>query len=441
MASVKEVGRRYNIYPWSVQKKVNPLNIVKAEGIYFWDDSGNKYYDMSSQLVNANLGHGNKKIAKAIKEQVDKLPFIAPSYSCDVRSEAAKRIVEVSGMPDAKVFFTNAGAESNENAIKMAKFYTGKWKVFSMYRSYHGATYGAASLTGEPRRFANEPGVPGFVKFDGPYSYRAPKHVVFKNEESVTQYYLELLANQILYEGPEQIAAIFLETVVGSNGILIPPNGYLEGVRKLCDQYNIVMVCDEVMAGWGRTGKWFAFQNWDIQPDMVTFAKGVTCGYVQLGGVIVNEKISKSFDDKKLFCGLTYCGHPIGCAAAIATIEAYIEDDIFNNVDKLGKILGEILEDMARRHVCIGEVRYIGLFSAIELVKDRETREPIVPFNEDKQNIMGNIINMLKAEGFSTYSHENNIIIAPPLIITEEELREAMEIIDKILDSVDNMVK
>ncbi|MFA5636384.1 MAG: aminotransferase class III-fold pyridoxal phosphate-dependent enzyme [Anaerovoracaceae bacterium] len=441
MSNVVEMGKKYNLYSWSAQRKLNPANIVKAEGIYFWDEDGKKYYDMSAQLVNMNLGHGNKKLIQAIKDQADKLPFLAPSFSCDVRSEAARKLVEISGLEDAKVFFTNAGAEANENAIKLAKAYTGKWKIFSMYRSYHGATYGAANLTGEPRRFINEPGIPGFIKFDGPYEYRAPKACKFEKEEDVTAFYLELLENQILYEGPDLIAAIFLETVVGSNGVLVPPKGYLEGVRALCDKYGICMVCDEVMAGFGRTGKWFAFQNWDVKPDLVSFAKGSTCGYVPLGGVIVSKKIAEFYDDNKMFCGLTYSAHPMGCAVAVAAIDAYKDDKVFENVLKVGKVLGEGLEALKAKHACVGDVRYIGLFSIVEFVKDKATREPIVPFGKDPDGIMPKILGMLRAEGFYTYAHENMIHVSPPLIITEQELKEALQMLDKVMDSVDNMIK
>jgi len=441
MSNVVEMGKKYNLYSWSAQSKINPTNIVKAEGIYFWDEDGKKYYDMSAQLVNMNLGHGNKKLIQAIKDQADKLPFLAPSFSCDVRTEAARKLVEVSGLEGAKVFFTNAGAEANENAIKLAKAYTGKWKIFSMYRSYHGATYGAANLTGEPRRFINEPGIPGFIKFDGPYAYRAPKACKFETEEDVTAFYLELLENQLLYEGTDNIAAIFLETVVGSNGVLIPPKGYLEGVRALCDRYNICMVCDEVMAGFGRTGKWFAFHYWNIKPDLITFAKGSTCGYVPLGGVIANKKISDFFDDNKMYCGLTYSAHPMGCAVAIAAIDAYKEDKVFENVLKVGKVLGEGLEALKAKHACVGDVRYIGLFSIVEFVKDKATREPIVPFGNDPEGIMPKILGMLRAEGFYTYAHENMIHVSPPLIITEQEMKEALQMLDKVMDSIDNMIK
>lgn len=439
MSVVKEKDRKYNLHSWSAQKAIDPRVITKAEGIYFWDEDGNKFYDMSSQLVNSNLGHGNKAIAQAIKDQADKIPFISPAFALDVRSEAAEAVIQTSGMKNAKVFFTNAGAESNENAIKMAKQYTGRWKIFSMYRCYHGASAGAGMLTGEPRHFANEPGPAGFIKYDGPYAYRAPHQVKFKDEDDVADFYLELLENQVRYEGPENIAAIFLETVVGSNGILIPPVKWIKGVRELCTRYGIVMVCDEVMAGWYRTGNAFAFQNFDIEPDLVTFAKGVTCGYVPIGGVIVSEKISKYFDDHKMMCGLTYNGHPMGCAAAVATIKEYDRLGIEENVAKQGKVLEDILKGYQEKHPCVGEIRRIGLFSAMEIVKD-DKGTPIVEFNDDPEGIMPKIIGMLMNEGFFTYAHENMIVVAPPLIITEEELTEAMKIMDKVLDSVDKMI-
>ena len=441
MSNIKENSKKYNLHSWSAQGKLQPMVVTKAEGIYFWDEDGNRYYDMSSQLVNLNLGYGNKAIIDAIKDQAEKMAFIGPGYALDVRSEAAKLIVEASGMEGGKTFFTNAGAEANENALKLARMYTGKWKVFSMHRSYHGATAGAGMLTGEPRHFANEPGGPGFVKFDGPYAYRAPKACVFNSEEDVTNFYLELLENQIKYEGAKLIAAIFLETVVGSNGILIPPKGYLEGVRALCDKYEILMVCDEVMAGWYRTGTNFAFQQFNIIPDMITFAKGCTCGYVPLGGVVVSKKIAEHFDSNVMLCGLTYSAHPMGCAAAVATIEEYKRLKIADNVKTLGKVLADHLDKLVDKHPCVGEVRHIGLFSAVELVKDKTTREAIVPFGNDAEGLMGKIVGMLKKEGFSTYSHENMIIVAPPLIITEKELLEALAILDKVLDSVDNMIK
>ncbi|SES87404.1 taurine---2-oxoglutarate transaminase [Natronincola peptidivorans] len=435
---IKKDSLAYNLHSWSAQGGLNPKVITKAEGIYFWDADGKKYFDMSSQLVNMNIGHGHRKVVDAIKEQAEKMAFMGPAYAFDVKSEAARKIVEVAPDNMGKVFFTNAGAEANENAIKIARMFTGKYKIFSRYRSYHGASYGAANLTGEKRRFPSEPGIPGFVKFFDPYLYRAP--IPFKDEKEATKYYITQLREQIIFEGPDKVAAIFLETVTGSNGIIIPPEGYLKGIRDLCDEFNIVMVCDEVMAGWGRTGEWFAVNHWDVNPDLITFAKGATCGYIPLGGVIVSSKIADFFDENTMWCGLTYSGHPIGCATAVATIEVYKEEKLMENSKKVGSVLGKILETLKTKHKCVGDVRYIGLFSGIELVKDKTTKEPLVPHGNDPEKIMKNILGMLSSEGFATYSHDNILIVAPPLTITEDELKEAMEIMDKVLDYVDNMI-
>lgn len=432
---IKSTLKKYNLQSWSKQRNINPIPVEKGDGIYFWDYDGNRYSDMSSQLVNMNLGFGNKAIGDAIKEQVDKYCFVGPSYGAESRAKLAKKVVEL--MPDnmGKVFFTNAGAESNENAVKMARMFTGKSKIFSRYRSYHGSSFGAGNLTGEPRRYALEPGVPGFVKFFDPYIYR--EAIEFESEEAATKYYLSKLREQIIYEGPNSVAAIVLETITGSNGVIIPPKGYLPGVRKLCDEFNILMICDEVMTGWGRTGKMFAFENFDVKPDIVTFAKGVTCGYVQLGGVVVSKEIAAYFDDNLLSCGLTYSGHPLACAAGVACVNFYEEADILNNVNKVGKVLGEKLEAMKASHPCVGDVRYIGLFSAIELVKDKKTKEPMVPYGKDPEGIMGKIIGMLKERMFMTYSHENMILVAPPLIITKEQLEEELVKLDEVLGIVD----
>ncbi len=435
---VKGDDLAYSLHSWSAQGALNPIVVTKAEGIYFWDADGKQYFDMSSQLVNMNIGHGNRKVIEAIKEQADKMPFMGPAFAFDCKSEAARKIIEVSPDNMGKVFFVNAGAEANENAIKIARMFTGKNKVFSRYRSYHGASYGAANLTGEQRRFPSEPGIPGFVKFFDPYVYRAP--FAFKDEKEATKYYIGQLREQILYEGPDHVAAIFLETVTGSNGIIIPPDGYLQGVRDLCDEFNIMMVCDEVMAGWGRTGEWFAVNHWNVKPDMITFAKGATCGYVPLGGVIVSKAIAKHFDDNMLWCGLTYSGHPIGCAAAVATIDVYKEEKLIENAKAMGKVLGGILEDLKAKHACVGDVRYIGLFTAIELVKDKETKEPLVAYGKDPEKLMKKILGMLVSKGFWTYTHENMVIVAPPLTINEAQLSEAMTIMDEVLGAVDGMI-
>lgn len=434
-AEVSNTCKTYSLQSWSKQGTIAQLPIEKAEGIYFWDYDGNRYTDMSSQLVNMNLGFGNKAIGDAIKEQVDKFCFVGPSYGAESRGKLAKKIVEL--MPDnmGKVFFTNAGADANENAIKIAKMYTGRNKVFSRYRSYHGSSFGAGNLTGEPRRYALEPGIPGFIKFFDPYIYR--EAVEFESEEAAAKFYLTKLEEQFIYEGTDQIAAIVMETITGSNGIIIPPKGYLPGVRELCDKYGIMMICDEVMAGWCRTGKMFAFENFGVKPDIVTFAKGVTCGYVPLGGVAVSKDIAAYFDDHVLSCGLTYSGHPLACAAGVACVNYYEEAKILDNVNAVGKVLGQTLEGFREKFACVGDVRYIGLFSSVELVKDKKTKEPMVPYGKDVEGVMGKIIGMLKEKGFMTYSHENMIFICPPLIITREQLEEELKKLEEVLAVVD----
>ncbi|WP_455715758.1 aminotransferase class III-fold pyridoxal phosphate-dependent enzyme [Anaerosporobacter sp.] len=432
---VKELSKKYVLQSWSKQKALNPVPIEKADGIYMYDYDGKRYTDMSAQLVNLNVGFGNKEIADAIKEQVDKYCYLAPSYAVESRAELAKMIIDL--LPDnfGKVFFTNAGADANENAIKIARMYTGRNKVLSRYRSYHGSSFGAGNLTGEPRRFPLEPGIPGFVKFFDPYIYR--EAIDFPSEEAATKFYLTKLEEQINYEGADSIAAIVLETITGSNGVIIPPKGYLPGVRALCDKYGIVMICDEVMAGWGRTGKMFAFENFDIKPDLVSFAKGVTCGYVQLGGVAVSSKIAEYFDEHLLSCGLTYSGHPLACAAGVACVNYYKDSNILEHVNEVGKVLGELLEELKEKHPCVGDVRYIGLFSSIELVKDKTTKEPLVEYGKDPKGVMGSLVGKLKEKGFMTYSHENMLFVNPPLIITEEQLREELVKMDEVLDVVD----
>lgn len=432
---VSEMQTKYVLQSWSKQKNLNPISVAKADGIYFWDYDGKRYSDMSSQLVNLNLGFGNKDIAEAIKAQVDKYCYVSPSYASEPRAILAKKIIDLLPSEFGKVFFTNGGADSNENAIKIARMFTGRNKIFSRYRSYHGSTFGAGNLTGEPRRYPLEPGIPGFVHFMDPYVYR--EAIKFSSEKEATKYYLAKLEEQILYEGADSVAAIVMETVTGSNGVIIPPEGYLPGVRALCDKYGILMICDEVMAGWYRTGKTFAFMNFDVVPDVVTFAKGVTCGYVQLGGVAVRSEIASYFDDHLLSCGLTYSGHPLACAAGVACVEYYEKAGISANVAKSGAYLKEQLLAMKEKHPCVGDVRSIGLFSAVELVKDKETREALVPYGKDPEGIMGKIIKLLSERGFMTYSHENMIFVSPALVITVDQLKEELPKLDEVLSIVD----
>ena len=435
MDKTEKINSEYLIYPWKRQKLTAPQIIEKGEGIFFWDANGKKYYDMSSQLVNMNLGFGNKEIISAIQKQSEKLAYVNPKFATDVAAKLAKIIIEEI-MPSnmGKVFFTLAGAEANEHAIKIVRNVTGKNKIMSRYRSYHGSSMGASSLTGEPRGFFSSQDAPGFVKFFDPYPYR---ETIFKSDEEITSFYLQKLDEQINYEGKNKIAAIFLEPIPGTNGVIIPPKGYLEGVREICTRYGILMVCDEVMAGWCRTGEWFSFMHWKIKPDIVTFSKGITCGYVPLGGVVVSKEIAGFFDNNSFIGGLTYGAHPVGCAAGIATIEAYRKYNILDNVRKMEPILKESLEALKEKHKCLGDIRVKGLFGMIELVKDKKTKEPLVPYNEDKNEIMPQIIEKLFDEGFSTYSHENMISISPPLIIEKESITDAVKILDNVLSWVD----
>ncbi len=435
---IRDMDLKYNLHSWSKQKGLKPLVITKAEGIYLWDSDGKRYMDMSSELVNANVGHGNKEIVEAIKKQADAYCFLSPAFAVEPRAVLAKMVIE--RMPDnmGKVFFTNGGADANENAIKMARLYTGRYKIMSRYRSYHGSSFGAGNISGEPRRYALEPGIPGFVKFFDPYVYR--EAISFESEEAATKFYLAKLREQVVYENPSSIAAIVMETITGSNGVIIPPKGYLEGVRRICDEFGIMMICDEVMAGWCRTGKMFAFEHFNVKPDIVSFAKGITCGYVQLGGVAVSKDIAAFFDDHVLSCGLTYSGHPLACAAGIACLNYYDSAHILENVNAVGAVLGELEEGLKEKHACVGDVRYIGLWSAIELVKDKNTKEPLVPYGKDEKGTMDSIVQSLIRKGFYTYSHENMIIVAPPLIITKEQLLEAMDILDGVLGEVDAMI-
>ena len=432
---ISEMQTKYVLQGWSKQGGLNPTPVDHCEGIYIYDKDGKRYADMSSEQVNVNAGYANKEMTEAIKAQLDEYAYIQGSFGAEPRALLAKSIVD--RLPDCfgKIFFTNGGADANENAIKIARMYTGRFKVMSQYRSYHGSTFGAGNLTGEPRHFALEPAIPGFIHFRGPYSYQ--EKIKFESEEEEGDYYVEKLREQVIFEGGDRIAAIILETVVGSNGIIIYPKNYLTGVRKICDEFGIMMICDEVMAGWYRTGKMFAYMNFDVVPDIITFAKGVNSGYIPLGGAIVKNEIAHFFDDKYLSCGLTYSGHPLACAAGVACQEFYLKNDIEGHVQKVGKHLGEVLESLKSKHKSVGDVRYIGLFGGVELVKDRATREPLVPWGQDPAGVMGAIVKELKARGFVTYSHENVIIVAPPLIITEAQIDEELAKLDEVLSIVD----
>ena len=439
-SKTNKTDSEYLIYPWKKQKPSKAIVIEGGEGIFFWDTSGKKYYDMSSQLVNMNLGFGNKEIISAIQQQAEKLAYIAPRFTSDAAAKLAQTIIE-DIMPSnmGKIFFSLSGADANDHAIKIVRNVTGRHKIMSRYKSYHGSTIGASSLSGEPRRFFLGQDAPDFIKFFDPYPYRE-REANFKTEKEITSFYLQKLEEQINYEGKDKIAAIFLEAIPGTNGVIIPPKGYIEGVREICTRYGILLVFDEVMTGWCRTGEWFSFMHWNVKPDIVTFAKGITCGYVPLGGVVLSKEISDFFDNNTFVSGLTYGAHPIGCAAGLAAIDAYKKYNIIDNVKKMELVLKNSLESLKEKHKCLGDVRVKGLLAMIELVKDKKTKEPIVPYNEDKNRIMPQIINMLFDEGFSTYSHENMISVSPPLIIDKESIINAMKILDKTLSWVDDNI-
>ena len=378
MATAYENDRAHVFHSWSAQGALNPVVIAGASGSRMWDDKGNSWLDFSSQMVNVNIGHQHPRMVAAIKEQADRLCTIGPPMANDMRSEAARLITELAPGDLNMVFFTNGGAEAIENATRMARLHTDRHKVLSTYKSYHGATAGAISLTGEGRRWDSEPGIPGAVKFWGPYPYRSAFNATSHAEECERA--LAHLRATVLAEGPQHIAAILLETVVGTNGILVPPDGYLQGVRELCDEHGILMICDEVMAGFGRCGEWFAFDHWDITPDLVAFAKGVNSGYVPLGGVIIKQAIADTFRDRVYQGGLTYSGHPLACASAVASINIFKDEGIVEHARHLGTdIIGPALEGFAARHPSVGDVRGLGVFWAIELVRrprDEGTARP-----------------------------------------------------------------
>lgn len=437
-AQVRADDRAHVFHSWSAQALIDPLPIAGGEGATFWDYAGNSYLDFGSQLVNLNLGHQHPDLVEAIQRQAGRLATIQPAAANDVRGELARRISGVSPEGFSKVFFTNGGADANENAVRMARQFTGRRKVMAMYRSYHGATSTAISLTGDPRRWANEPGDSSVVHFFGPYPYRSPFHSSSPEEE--TRRALEHLEQTIVLEGAATIAAIIIETVVGTNGVLVPPPGYLPGVRELCDKYGILYIADEVMVGFGRIGEWFGFQAFGVTPDLITFAKGVNSGYVPLGGVVISDPIAAHFDTVTYPGGLTYSGHPLACAAGVATFEIFERDGILERVRDLGsRVVEPRLREMAERHPSVGEVRGRGLFWAIELVKDKTTHEPLVPFNASGPAAapVTEVAAACKKAGLWPFTHFNRIHVAPPLVISEEDLVRGLGIIDAALAAAD----
>ncbi len=427
-----EQDRAHVFHSWSAQAALDPMVVTRAEGSHVWDGEGRRFLDFTSQLVFTNLGHQHPAVVAAVQEQAARLCTVAPSHANGARSEAARMITDL--LPDGldRVFFTNGGADANEHAVRMARLHTGRHKVLSRYRSYHGGTHLAMNLTGDPRRWANDQATAGTVHFFGPFLYRSEFHATTEAEECERA--LAHLEQVIALEGPQTIAAIVLESVPGTAGILVPPPGYLRGVRELCDRHGIVLVLDEVMAGFGRTGRWFGFQLDDVVPDLVTFAKGVNSGYVPLGGVAISEPIARDFAERAYPGGLTYSGHPLACAAAVATIDAMVADDVVGHADRLGReVFGPGLRELAARHDWIGEVRGTGAFWALELVSDRETRAPLAPYGASSPE-MGAVVAACKEEGLLPMAVFNRLHLVPPLTTTEEQVREGIEMLSRALE-------
>lgn len=425
---IVSMNREYTFFSWSVQSAANPIPMARAEGVYFWDADGKRYIDFSSQLMNVNIGHQHPKVVRAIQEQAARLCFAHPGMATEPRGLLGQKIAQVAPGNLNKTFFCLGGAEANENAIKMARMFTGRFKVMARYRSYHGATHGAIALTGDYRRLPVEPAMPGVVHFLDPYCYRCP---FGWTRDTCHRECISHVEEIISYEGPQNIAAIFMEGVTGSNGLLVPPDDYWPRIRQICDKYGILLVSDEVMSGWGRTGRWFAVDHWGVVPDMITTAKGLTSGYVPLGAVIVSDAIAEYFEDKMLWCGLTYSGHPLACAAGVATLQVYEEDGLIENAARVGQYLGQRLEQIKARHASVGDARYIGLFSALEIVKDKVSKTPIDPLSE--------VSKFLRDNGLFTFVFHNVLFIVPPLCITEAQLDEGLAIIEQALEITDRM--
>jgi taurine--2-oxoglutarate transaminase len=436
---IRELDRKHVLHSWSVQSQISPLPVAGAEGRYFWDYDGKRYLDFASQLVNVSIGHQHPKVVAAIKEQADKLCTIGPPMAHEARSELARLLAEVTPGDLTMSFFTNGGAEANENAVKLARWYTGRHKVIARYRSYHGATAGAVTLTGDPRRWPAEPGIPGVVRMLDPYTYRCPAGHPDPCPVCSGAPHLEEI---LQYEGPDTVAAVIMETIVGTNGVIVPPDGYLRSIREVCDRHGIVLIFDEVMAGFGRSGRWFACEHWDVVPDILTVAKGINSGYVPLGAMIVGQRLADWVQDKYFAGGLTYSGHVLACASAVASIEAFREEGIVENSAAMGDVLAKELPRLAESHPSIGDVRGKGLFWGVELVRDRETREPLVPFNAAGE-AAAPVARMAKAameRGLYLFVHWNVVMIAPPLTITREELDEGLGVLDEVLAIADDYV-
>jgi taurine--2-oxoglutarate transaminase len=431
---VRAMDRAHVFHSWSAQAKITPMALAGAEGSYVWDYDGNRYLDLSSQLVNTNIGHQHPKVVAAVQEQAGRLCTIAPQHANDVRNEAARLITELAPDGFSKVFFTNGGAEAIENAVRMARLHTGRQKVLTRYRSYHGGTQTAVTLTGDPRRWPNDWWSSGVVHFFGPFLYRSMFYAQTHQEEAERA--LRHLEETIRFEGPDTVAAVLLETIPGTAGIMVPPSGYLAGVRELCDRYGILLIFDEVMAGFGRTGAWFAFDHFGVRPDLITFAKGVNSGYVPLGGVVISDTIAATFDDRVYPGGLTYSGHPLACAAAVATITAMRDEGIVENAAWIGEqVLGPGLRELAERHPVIGEVRGLGVFWALDLVKDRTSKEELAPYGGTSE-AMTTLLGALRRRGVLPFANFHRLHVVPPCTVNEAEAKEGLVALDGALGEI-----
>jgi taurine--2-oxoglutarate transaminase len=432
-----EKSKAYNLAGWTAQSAWNPIPAVRAEGVYFWDANGKRYIDWSAMLINVNLGHGHPKVVKAIQEQAAGITYVKPTITTEPRAVLGEMLAEITPPGLTKSFLTLGGADAIENAMKIARQYTGRQKIISRYRSYHGATFGAMTAGGDPRRLANEPGVPWIVHVHDPYAYRSPLYRGRTREEGDIALG-DQIEETIQYEGPENVAAILLEGYSGTSGIIQGGEAFWRRIQEICDKYNILLIIDEVMSGFGRTGEWFGINLYPfVKPDMIVMAKGITSGYVPLGAVAVRDTIAAHFENKTLWIGLTYNAHPMACAAAIAAIRAYKEEKIFENVQKMGALLKSGLEALAEKHPCLGDIRGTGLFYVIELVKNRATREPMSAFNQPLTEPMKRVAASLEQNGLSTFVRWNWVFNTPPLNINADQIQEGLEIIDKALDEAD----
>ena len=431
-AEMVDLCRKHTFFEWSAQGAVDPIPVAHAKGVYFWTPEGKRYIDFNSQLMCVNIGHGDERVIRAIAGQAATLAYANPFMATEARAKLGAKLAAIAPGDIDVFFFTNGGADANENAIKVARAYTGRHKILARYRSYHGGTAGAMALTGDPRRWSVEPGMPGVIHVLDPY------HGMARGWDSAAES-LAMLEEIIQLEGAQTIAAFFLETVSGTNGILIPPDGYLQGVRDLCTRHGILMVCDEVMAGFGRTGAWFAVDHWGVVPDIITMAKGLTSAYVPMGAVGMRRHIADHFRDKVFQGGLTYNSHTLACATALATISVYEEDGLIENAKRMGKVLTSLLDELAAKHPVVGAHRNIGLFGIVELTKDRRTKEPMAPFGGTSDE-MRRLSKLFREEGLYTFVRWHTFFTNPPLCITEPELREGFTLIDRALTRLEDTV-